>query len=194
MSYWAFSDQFEEPGPPQDPFHGGFGLMNVDGLRKPAFFAYQLLAELYDAEIPVDAPRVIATQKGTSARVLLWDYSPTKPDAPNNPCYTRDISATELPEAVLSFTELPRGTYRVSRTGIVWHRNDVYDAYLALGKPTGPGGHLSNKMLAKLRAPCTGDSESLPNVVVNSTGKAEIRIPMRTNDIWLLSLEKTAKK
>ncbi|HLK13533.1 MAG TPA: hypothetical protein VKT78_01900, partial [Fimbriimonadaceae bacterium] len=44
MSYWAFTDQFEEPGPPSRPFHGGFGLMNVDGLHKPAFLAYQFLA------------------------------------------------------------------------------------------------------------------------------------------------------
>src|SRR3954467_2997071 len=28
MSYWTYSDLFEEPGPPPTPFHGGFGLIN----------------------------------------------------------------------------------------------------------------------------------------------------------------------
>jgi xylan 1,4-beta-xylosidase len=190
MSYWAFSDQFEEPGPPNDPFHGGFGLMNVDGLRKPAFFAYQFLAELYDAEIPVDSPRVIATKNNSNVRVLLWDYSPPKADAPDNPFYTRDLPASDLPNVVLSFDGLSEGKYRVSRVGIGWKRNDVYDAYLALGKPSGPGAHLPPAVLAKLQAASSGEAEVLPDIVVSSTGKAEIQLPIRTNDVWLLSMEK----
>jgi len=190
MSYWAFSDQFEEPGPPGEPFHGGFGLMNVDGLRKPAFFAYKFLAELYAAEVPVEAPRAIATRKGSNVRVLLWDYSPPKADAPNNPFYTRDLPASTRPDAVLSFAGLAPGTYKVSRVGTGWNRNDVYGAYLSLGKPSGHGAHLPPDVLAKLEASSSGVADPLPNVVVGQTGKAEIRLPMRTNDVWLLKLEK----
>jgi xylan 1,4-beta-xylosidase len=191
MSYWAFTDQFEEPGPPHEPLHGGFGLLNVDGLRKPAFFAYKFLADLYDAEVPVDAPRVIATKNGSNVRVLLWDYSPPKADAPNLPFYTRDLPASDLPDAVLSFSGLAQGTYRVSRVGTGWNRNDLYGAYLALGKPAGQGAHLPLDVLAKLRAASSGRAEVLPDVVVDSTGNAQIRLPMRTNDVWLLSLEKS---
>ena len=191
MSYWAFSDQFEEPGPPRQPFHGGFGLMNVDGLCKPAFFAYRFLADLYDAEVPLSAPRVIATKKGASVRVLLWDYSPPQADSPNNPFYTRDLPASDLPEAVLSFSGLSAGTYRVSRVGTGWNRNDVFGAYLALGKPSGKGAHLSPDVLAKLRAASAGEAEVMPEIAVDHTGVAEVRLKMRTNDVWLVSLEKT---
>ncbi|MEO7715646.1 MAG: glycosyl hydrolase [Capsulimonas sp.] len=190
MSYWAFSDQFEEGGPPNEPFHGGFGLMNLDGLRKPAFFAYQFLGQLYDAEVPVDASRVIATKKGSRVRVLLWDYSPPKADSPNNPFYTRDLPASAKPDAVLSFTGLTPGAYKVSRVGTGWRRNDVYDAYLALGKPSGAAGLLPADVLAKLGAASSGAAESLPDIVVDHTGKADIALPMRTNDVWLLNLER----
>jgi xylan 1,4-beta-xylosidase len=37
MSYWTFTDIFEESGPAPSPFHGGFGLLNFNGLRKPSF-------------------------------------------------------------------------------------------------------------------------------------------------------------
>jgi len=188
MSYWAFSDQFEEPGLPQRPFHGGFGLLNVDGLKKPAFFAYKFMGELYDDQVPVDAARVIATKNDSNVRVLLWDYSPPKADAPNNPFYTRDIPASELPSAVLSFSGMPSGTYRVSRAGTGWNRNDVYGVYLALGKPPGTGAHLPEDVLAKLRTASTGEEEVLRDIVVDATGKAEIELPMRTNDVWLLKL------
>ena len=44
-SFWALSDIFTEGGFPSHgiPFHGGFGLLNVFGVRKPAFRAFELL-------------------------------------------------------------------------------------------------------------------------------------------------------
>ena len=34
MSYWTYSDIFYESGPPPSAFHGGFGLMTIDGIQK----------------------------------------------------------------------------------------------------------------------------------------------------------------
>lgn len=47
-SYWTFSDIFEELFFFTDPFCGGFGLLTVDGIKKPAFWAFKMLAELPD--------------------------------------------------------------------------------------------------------------------------------------------------
>ena len=43
VSYWTYTDLFEEPGPTTAPFEGGFGLLNPQGIRKPAYFAYKYL-------------------------------------------------------------------------------------------------------------------------------------------------------
>lgn len=190
MSYWAFSDQFEEPGPPNQPFHGGFGLLNVDGLRKPAFFAYHFLSQLFPDEIPVDSPRAIVTKRGRNLRVLLWNYSPPRADAPNMPFYTRDLHPAPLPDATLSISGLAPGHYHVSRVGTGWNRNDVYGAYLALGKPTGNGAHLPPDVLDKLRAASAGTPEPMPDLHVDASGSAVISLPMRTNDVWLVDVRK----
>jgi xylan 1,4-beta-xylosidase len=42
-SYWTFSDIFEENYFPSVPFQGGFGLLNIHGIAKPAYRAYELL-------------------------------------------------------------------------------------------------------------------------------------------------------
>ncbi len=42
-SYWTFSDIFEENYFPSVPFHGGFGLMNIHGIAKPSWRAFELL-------------------------------------------------------------------------------------------------------------------------------------------------------
>ncbi len=45
-SYWTFSDIFSENYFPSMPFQGGFGLLNIHGIAKPSYRAYQLLHEL----------------------------------------------------------------------------------------------------------------------------------------------------
>ena len=45
-SYWTFSDIFEEGGMPCKPFHGGFGLLNLQGIPKASYRAFQLLHKL----------------------------------------------------------------------------------------------------------------------------------------------------
>lgn len=43
-SVWCFSDLFEEWHPFVEPFHGGFGLLNQDGIPKPGFWGLKLLS------------------------------------------------------------------------------------------------------------------------------------------------------
>lgn len=45
-SYWTFSDIFEENYFPSVPFHGGFGLLSLHGVRKPVYRGFELLAAL----------------------------------------------------------------------------------------------------------------------------------------------------
>lgn len=53
-SYWTFSDIFEENYFPSIPFQGGFGLLNIHGIAKPSYRAFQLLHELGTQILPVE--------------------------------------------------------------------------------------------------------------------------------------------
>ena len=46
MSYWSFSDVFEEQGVVKQPFYGGYGLIAAGGIPKPAFAAFKILHQL----------------------------------------------------------------------------------------------------------------------------------------------------
>ncbi|MBD0292730.1 MAG: xylan 1,4-beta-xylosidase [Jiangellaceae bacterium] len=46
LSYWVVSDHFEELGRPPALLHGGFGLRTVGDLRKPRWWALELLERL----------------------------------------------------------------------------------------------------------------------------------------------------
>lgn len=46
LSYWTFTDIFEEKGGGASIFHGGFGMINFQGIVKPAYHAYRMLHQL----------------------------------------------------------------------------------------------------------------------------------------------------
>jgi xylan 1,4-beta-xylosidase len=62
-SYWTFSDIFEENYMPSEEFQGGFGLLTLHNIAKPAYRAYQLLHQLGDKAYKV---------KGHHETVDLW--------------------------------------------------------------------------------------------------------------------------
>jgi xylan 1,4-beta-xylosidase len=80
MSYWTFSDVFEEQGVPRSPFYGGFGLVAEYGIPKPAFNAFALLHRLGEQRLAVDSDAVLATKRADgSFAIALWNYA--EPDA-----------------------------------------------------------------------------------------------------------------
>jgi xylan 1,4-beta-xylosidase len=78
-SYWTFSDIFEENYFPSVPFHGGFGLLNIHGIAKPAYRAFELLHGLGTELMAVEGghPTVDAwaIRDAVSATVLLTNYA-----------------------------------------------------------------------------------------------------------------------
>jgi xylan 1,4-beta-xylosidase len=75
MSYWTFSDVFEEFGVVKTPFYGGFGLLAVGGIPKPAFNAFAMLHGLGDRRFTSDAPAALFTRRADGALVLaFWNY------------------------------------------------------------------------------------------------------------------------
>ncbi len=74
MSYWTFSDVFEEQGVVRTPFYGGYGLLAEDGIPKPAFDAFELLHTLGNERIPVATDDVLATRREKGILVIAaWN-------------------------------------------------------------------------------------------------------------------------
>ncbi|HLI18113.1 MAG TPA: glycosyl hydrolase family 39 [Rhodanobacteraceae bacterium] len=82
MSYWTFSDVFEEQGVPTTPFYGGFGLIAERRIDKPAFNAFAMLHRLGDVRLPLASDSALATRRADGTLVLaLWNYAPPVGDS-----------------------------------------------------------------------------------------------------------------
>ena len=73
LSFWAFTDVFEETGAGDSIFHGGFGLINYQGIVKPSFHAYRMLSHLGDTLLYRDEHAFFTKKEGKLA-ALLYHY------------------------------------------------------------------------------------------------------------------------
>jgi xylan 1,4-beta-xylosidase len=77
MSYWSFSDVFEEQGVVRNPFYGGFGLIAARRIPKPAFNAFAMLHKLGDRQLKSSSDSALVTKRDDGTVVLaLWNYAP----------------------------------------------------------------------------------------------------------------------
>jgi xylan 1,4-beta-xylosidase len=79
FAYWDISDIFIECGYGREAFHGNYGMISLDGLRKPSYFAHQLLCKLGDVQIPVENDSdsqsgAFVTRKGGSIRAIVFAF------------------------------------------------------------------------------------------------------------------------
>jgi xylan 1,4-beta-xylosidase len=76
MSYWTFSDVFEEQGIFKTPFYGGFGLLANHSIPKASFNVFRLLHRLGDQRLSIDSESALVTCRDDGAlAILLWNYA-----------------------------------------------------------------------------------------------------------------------
>ena len=188
MSYWTYSDLFEEPGPPRAAFYGGFGLVTRDGIRKPAFFAYKYLDALQGETISsADSQSMLATD-GQNLTAVVWDFEQPVQAVSNRPFYTRLVPAHAAAPVELKITHLiPGAAYRleIHRTG--YDANDAYSAYIRLGLPK----DLTAPQIAHLDYLTRDAPEQDETEMAAADGTMLVSIPMRSNDIVLITVRRS---
>jgi xylan 1,4-beta-xylosidase len=125
MSYWTFSDVFEEQGVVKTPFYGGYGLVAEDGIPKPAFAAFELLHRLGDERLPVAADDVLATRrKDGTLEIAAWNLVDPGADG-SNKTITLDLKGVAASaHAVIRRVDASHG--------------DTLDAWKRMGSPRYP--------------------------------------------------------
>jgi xylan 1,4-beta-xylosidase len=189
MSYWTFTDIFEEPGPRTTPFHGGFGLINYQDIKKAAFYAYKYLNKLGDRELQnTDAASWACKDNKGNVQLLLWDFTRTLPDDSinNQVYYKRDLPSKEKGAVSVSIKSLQPGQYRVSVYKTGYRSNDAYSTYLNLGSPE----QLTKQQVAQIKQKNNDQPISSKTITVGAGRSYTENLPLRENDVYFLSLSR----
>ncbi len=186
MSYWTFTDIFEEGGPVPNPFHGGFGMMNFQGLRKPSFYAYQFLNRLGDEELKSDDNESWTTRTKNGVQVLFWNFEPPVTKESNQVFFKKDIPAKDVGKVRVNVSDLPAGKYQMKVYQVGYGVNDVYADYLKMSSPH----NLKREQVKELSEKNNGKPVETLTIQVKSNQSFSKEIKMRENDVFLVTLEK----
>lgn len=188
MSYWVFTDIFEEPGPRYSPFHGGFGLLTIQGINKPAFYAYQFLNKLGGTELVNTDKRSYACKdaKG-NVQLLLWDYTYTLPDSTNNQnYYIKDLPAKSKGKVTIDLSHVPAGKYKMELFKVGYRQNDSYTGYVDMGRPN----QLSKQQVDQLKTQSSGKPSFTGIIDIKPNNTFSKTIEMKENDVCFINLVK----
>ncbi len=186
MSYWVFTDIFEEAGVRFTPFHGGFGLMNYQGIKKSAYYAYSFMNKLGDTELlNSDSSSWVCKNANGDIQVLLWDFTYTLEDSVNNQqYYIRDLPSKSKGTVKIHISGVPKGKYKLEVYQIGYKANDAYTTYFEMNCPP----QLTKQQVAEINQKNSGAPISTELIKIN--GEFSKEIPMRENDVYLLKLVK----
>jgi xylan 1,4-beta-xylosidase len=184
MSYWTFTDIFEENGPVPSPFHGGFGLLNFQGLRKPSFYAYQFLNKLGDVELTSGAPESWACRGARGVQVLFWNFTAPVTTESDQKYFVRDLPAKDWGTTRVSVAGLPPGYYQLNVYRVGYRSNDVYADYLKMGAPV----NLNHAQVRELAEKNDGHALATAPVRIRAGETFSHDVLLRENDVYLITL------
>jgi xylan 1,4-beta-xylosidase len=167
MSYWSFSDVFEEQGVVKTPFYGGFGLIAADRITKPAFNAFAMLHKLGGTQIASSSDSALITRRDDGTVVLaLWNYAPSVGDTAS---YTPGEPVGSPKHFSIDLKHLATGAHATAWRLDATHGNAIA-AFDQMGRPASP----SREQIRALRK---AGEMAAPETLPLKAGKLDLDIP-----------------
>ncbi len=140
LTYGTFTDITEETSGEVVPFYGNVGLINKDGIKKPAYFAYCLLNKLGDTILEKGAGYIV-TKDNTGVQILAYNLAGF--DDAFMAGDTSRLSHTDryeiyenklTQEMKLKISGL-EGKHKITRYALNRQHGSAYDKWLEMGAP-----------------------------------------------------------
>ncbi|MEO8405283.1 MAG: glycoside hydrolase [Chitinophagaceae bacterium] len=189
MSYWVFTDIFEEPGPRYSPFHGGFGMLTIQGINKPVFYAYQFLNRLGAIQLASkDSASWVCKDSSGNVQALVWDFTNTHPgdSVHNQKYYNLDLPSKSKGKLKINIANVPAGIYSLEIFKVGYRSNDAYSTYLSMGKPS----QLNRQQVEQIKKLNDGSSVSKDIITIKEGVPFLKELDIRENDVFFLNFVK----
>lgn len=183
LSYWVISDIFEEVSPPTVPFHGGFGLLNMQGIAKPVYHAYAFLSALGETELFCADESAYVCKNGRGVQVLAWNLSlPGKVE--DKKYFAGEIPNGEAQSIAVSLHGFEAGReYSVFRKTIGKSKGDPLLAY-----KSGEYGRLERLGEAEALSAVSLPAQERFSVTADESGTLEFVLEQRENQVDLVQI------
>nr|WP_299073700.1 hypothetical protein [uncultured Allomuricauda sp.] len=136
LAFWTFTDIFEEKGGAASIFHGGFGLVNFQGLVKPSYHAYRMLHQLGDEKLYKD-DFLFVSKKSSTGKIIAFAYNYPEEYEGAVPSGTDKRENGTKKKLDLSLTGLKTGvTFKIEI--LDKDHGNIHNFWESMGKPEPP--------------------------------------------------------
>lgn len=144
IMYWNASDVIAEYADSSGILYGGVGLLNKNGIPKPAFWAFVLLNRLYKYQVSCTRNYIVTTDGNGNYRVLCnnlkklgyeycMNYNRLNVKPAVYESYFEELNVLNLK---IRLTGVPMGNYQVRRRMVSKENGSLYDELLRWEAPT----------------------------------------------------------
>ncbi|HXA66469.1 MAG TPA: hypothetical protein VNV82_15015 [Bryobacteraceae bacterium] len=163
MSYWSFSDVFEEQGVVKKPFYGGYGLIAEGGVPKAAFEAFAMLHRLGDERLQTNLESALITKRADGTLVAaVWNYAPPGESGTSKQVHITVNGSTGTPHYHVQIVDPKHGS--------------ALAAWKAMGSPAFP----TTEQYEKLRQAASATQQlDAPSFVLPAHGLAVVEVAAR---------------
>jgi len=186
LSYWVVSDHFEELGRPPALMHGGFGLRTVGDLRKPRWWALELLERLGPDRLSVAmsgdgggslVEALAARGDGGTVDVLVWNGTLDQTKAGGDSALERRVA--------VRIDGLGAGRYEMHHDRVDAEHSNVSGAWARIG---GGADWPTERQWAELRAADRLEELRSPESVEPADGSVVVEFDLPMPGISFLEL------
>jgi len=142
LSFWVVSDIFEESRQGDTPFHGGFGLVNIQGLKKASYHGYWFLSRLGDEMLAEGDSYAVTRHRDGTLVILMWNYCHYRDDANDSrllaaakPGQIYNLFDIQPPREFTLTVDGVGASVRLQTARFDREHGSVYDAWVAMGAP-----------------------------------------------------------
>jgi len=136
LALWTFTDIFEEKGGAASIFHGGFGMINFQGLKKPSYHAYRMLNQLGDKQLYKD-DYLFVSKKSNNGNIvaLAYNYPKEYEDAVPSGSNKRESGTSKQLDLALSNLK-PGALFKIEI--LDKDHGNIHNFWEDMGKPEPP--------------------------------------------------------
>jgi xylan 1,4-beta-xylosidase len=185
MSYWVYTDVFEEIAPPSELFHGGFGLFTVRSVRKPAYHAYRFICSLHDTELNSNDSHSYVCLGDGELQILAWNHETPAVETTNTEFFKKPYETTKIDDTEFEVQGLsPSRTYTVTVETVGYGMGDCKTAYLESGFGKDPTREETARLI-ELSQPKKCEIE----VVSDECGRITFSLPATVNQVDFITVK-----
>lgn len=190
LGIWYASDLISNYGDSDDPMNGSGGILTSDGIKKPVYYALQMLEEL-GTQIIVEGENYIVTKKKEKDyQILCYNHLNL------GPRYYLTEENNHEPEEIIDFFEsgsrihldiqankIPNGKYSIRQKILNEKAGGILQKWIKLGRDT----ELSTDDMEYLRISSYPHLEKQKIYVDN--GEMQIHISLQPNEVRFISIK-----